>query len=42
MDGKRESYKWELLALLCLAFFFNQATGRSSALFFLQLKASCS
>ena len=24
MDGKRESYKWELLALLCLAFFFNQ------------------
>ena len=24
MTGKREHYKWELLALLCLAFFFNQ------------------
>mgnify|MGYP000931491898 CR=1 FL=1 len=24
MDGKRENYKWELLALLCLAFFINQ------------------
>lgn len=24
MTGRREHYKWELLALLCLAFFFNQ------------------
>jgi len=24
MTGKRAHYKWELLALLCLAFFFNQ------------------